>query len=625
MSIIEYEEDLVADVLKDFKERQEKRRPLELQWRLNMNFLMGNQFCSISPRGDVEDIEKQYFWQEREVFNHIAPIVETRLSKLARVKAKVCVRPSTSDEKDVNSAKFSTAVLDSICKENHWSELMSEANMWSETTGSVFYKVIWDCKKGKVVNKKSGLSEGDVSIAVCPPFEIFPENLAMQNLDKQNSLIHAKVMSVDEIKTMWGEDIEGEKINVFSLGNAEVLGGFGYNASVPKMDLETKKNSAIVIEKYEKPNFRFPNGRLIIVAGNKLLFCGDLPFVNSEDSKRGFPFVKQTCIDTIGGFFGTSIIERIIPVQRTYNTVKNRKHEYMNRIAMGILAVEDGSVDIENLEEEGLSPGKILIYRQGSTPPVMFNSGGVPNDFQTEESRLLQEFVMISGVSEVTTYSKLPSTVTSGTAISLLLQQDDTKISLTADSLRSAVREVGKHILRLYKQFGKNVRLKRIAGENGDVEMKAFCSNDIESDDLVFETANELEDTLASRKAMVLELYKMGLLTDSNGVLSNRTKTKIFEILGFGNWEDCRDLDEYHIKKAMRENEKMESEISNAMSVDSHKLHIDEHIKLLVSNQVSDNQKLKDRLLAHIKEHNEFLMLSSNENTLIEKFEEEET
>ncbi|MCM1043393.1 MAG: hypothetical protein NC350_04215, partial [Corallococcus sp.] len=47
-------EDVVADVKRDFAERQLARRPYELSWQLNMNFLMGNQYCAISPRGEIE-------------------------------------------------------------------------------------------------------------------------------------------------------------------------------------------------------------------------------------------------------------------------------------------------------------------------------------------------------------------------------------------------------------------------------------------------------------------------------------------------------------------------------------------------------------------------------------------
>ena len=38
---------------------------------------------------------------------------------------------------------------------------------------------------------------------------------------------------------------------------------------------------------------------------------------------------------------------------------------------MKILCVEDGSVDLDALEREPLRDGKILVYRQGATPPYV--------------------------------------------------------------------------------------------------------------------------------------------------------------------------------------------------------------------------------------------------------------
>ena len=82
--------------------------------------------------------------------------------------------------------------------------------------------------------------------------------------------------------------------------------------------------------------------------------------------------------------------------------------------------IEDGSVDIENIEDEGLSPGKILVYRQGSTPPSFMQAGSVPSDLSNEEDRLLQEFQLISGVSDLMRNSKvLNASNMSGVAIQL--------------------------------------------------------------------------------------------------------------------------------------------------------------------------------------------------------------
>ncbi len=76
------ENSLVEETLKDFERRAQERKSYDSQWQLNMNFYMGNQYCDVGYGGFVQEVDKQYFWQEREVFNHIAPIIDIRLSKL---------------------------------------------------------------------------------------------------------------------------------------------------------------------------------------------------------------------------------------------------------------------------------------------------------------------------------------------------------------------------------------------------------------------------------------------------------------------------------------------------------------------------------------------------------------
>ncbi len=618
----EREKKLVCEIIEDFKERREARRAIELNWRLNMNFAVGNQFARITPYGNIEEDGKRYFWQQREVYNHIAPILETRLSKLARVKAQATVRPATGDDRDVASAALATKLIAAVSKENSFYELLQQANSWSEITGTCFYKTVWDGSAGCAVDAQGKVKEGDVRISVCPPFEIFPENIAVADVDGQPSIMHARVLGADEVEKLWGKRVKGEELDVFSFENAPAAGGFGYGATAPSVSSK-KEDGVLVIEKYEAPSVRFPRGRLIIVGGEELLYIGDMPYLVGEDGEIGYPFSRQVCIENLGCFFGTSIVTRIIPVQRAYNAVKNRKHEYMNRLAAGVLAVEDGSVDTDGLEEEGLYPGKVLVYRQGSVPPAMMSAGQVPSEFAREEEKLLSEFVMISGVSEVTTYSQVPANVASGVAISLLLEQDDTRISLTADYLRDAVKRIGKHILRLYKQFVGEVRLKRVTGDNGDVEIAAFSREDFGSEDVVFDTVNEIEDTLSARRAMVYDLLKLGLFNESDGKLSNRTKVRLLDILGFGNWEAARDADEAHLNKAARENmELVNGEVAPDV-VDNHAIHIEEHTRLCVSKECGKDKKLHERVLRHIAGHREFSTLDEGVKRLTAEFDGE--
>lgn len=610
----EYDQ-LVKSVLDDFRKRQQDRKPLETQWRMNMNFYMGNQLCSIGYGGEIEDYEKQFFWQEREVFNHIAPIIEVRLAKLNKVRPKVTVFPASNDEEDINTARVSKKVLDSVSGKTFLKSKISQATKWSEVCGTAFYKIGWNNKLGQVVAKNEKgkkLRTGDVEISVCSPFEIYPDSNTCENLENCQSIIHARVYDAEEVKAMYDVDVKGKTINVFGF-DSNYLGGLGYIANGTKIVESKKQNSVLVIEKYEKPSENHPNGRLIIIASDELVYDGDLPYQNGCDGARIFPFVKQTSVELTGSFWGASVIDRLIPLQRAYNAVKNRKHEFLNRLSMGVLKVEDGSVDIENLEDEGLCPGKILVYRQGSTPPSYLSGESLSTSFSDEEEKLLDEFRNISGVSDVTDSRYLSSNL-SGVAMQLMVEQDEMRISASSDNIKACIREVARQVLMLYKEFATLPRLCRIVGENGEVELFYFNKNDISSDDISFETEIEAGESLAQKRQMIFDLLNAGLLTDKEGKVTNRMKSKILELLGFGIWENTQDLNDLHIKKANGENIKMsKGENISVCEIDDDELHINEHTAFMLSG---DFDRLKEKFnnieqifLAHIKEHKQKLNL----------------
>lgn len=612
---------LVEEIQKDFENRQKERKSFEAQWQLNNNFLIGNQYCFISLLNNVEDYDKKYFWQEREVFNHIAPIIDARLAELVAIRPKMSVIPASSEENDIKVAKLSKDILESTYQKHNLSKVIAEGTKWSEICGTVFYKVIWKNYKGKTIAKNAlggDVKEGDLEIVAVPPYEIFPEANCYSSLDECGSIMHAKAYSVESVKSIWGVDVKPEKVDVFSLDKRETLGGLGYNASQSKFSSTIKQDHAIVIEKYEAPTVKYPNGRLITVCQDKLLYMGELPFINGIDGKRTYPFIRQVSVDVPGCFWGSSIIERIIPVQRAYNAIKNRKHEYLNRLSMGVLTVEDGSVDTDSLEEDGLCPGKVLVYRQGSNPPDILKSDSVPVDFTKEEQRLLEEFNEISGVSDIfTDVSKITSNV-SGVTLQLMLEQAESKLTSTIDNIKYAVKEIAKHILRLYKQFATTPRLLKLSNK-GEVEVLYFNASDIGSEDIVFETENELGESLAQRRANIFEMLDKGLLYNSEGKISDYNKLKLLEMLGFGVWEDGVDIERLHIKHAESENMQFATNYNKVevMEIDDHELHIKTHTAYMLSNEYEEKLKkypnLKDKILAHIRVHKTFLAMENKE------------
>ena len=609
MKKVGYAEKLAKETLADFEERAMARKPFESQWQLNMNFYMGNKYSDVGFGGQVREVDKQYFWQEREIFNHIAPIVDIRLSKLSKIKPKITVFPATSEEVDIYSAKVGKRVLESVSSKMNFASKINQALKWSEICGTSFYKISWNADLGQIVAlEDSGkkIKSGEVDISVCSPFEIYPDSATHENLVDCQSIIHAKAYTVQQIKQMYGVDVEGKEVNVYTLGaTTNNLGGLGIGGIAKRVCETTRKNSALVIEKYVKPTEKYPNGRLIVVAGEKLVFDGDLPYINGVDGKREFPFVKQICHEEVGSFWGVSVIGRLIPIQRAYNAVKNRKHEYLNRLTMGVLAVEDGSVDIDNLEEEGLAPGKILVYRQGASAPKFLGGETLPADFEKEEEKLLKEFSTLSGTSEMGSMEHV-STSLSGVALELLIDENETRLKFTTDSVKDAIKTISKHILRLYKQFATMPRLVKIVGENGKLDVFYFKGNDLSSDDVQFDADNESNDTISQRRTMIFSLLDKGLLFDENGKLSSSMKAKVLENIGFGTWDNAIDLTELHMKNADQENFRIsEGEVVEVKKIDDDNLHLTQHISFMLKELYSKQfaPEIEQQFLAHIEMH----------------------
>lgn len=658
---IDYAEDVVAYVNNEYERRRTEKRPWEMQWRLNTAFLDGNQYLDIVPgMHSLQDAPKLFWWEEREVFNHIAPISETRIARFSRMQPILKVRPATGETADQASAKVSARLVDYTQNERMPKQIKQALFQWMECTGTVFIKNIWDPSLGQAVGtvaietetdqtpqrqelrlelpqgddlaiagKKAAdelernqnqdteedteentgavelqttgagthartlqvLREGDVHPIVTPPYEIFPDSPWNPTLENCRSILHVKAFHVDQVYELWGVRVNPEPIDAFSLqGSAIGGGGLGYGFGHKTPTIGSLSGFVLVKEMWEKPSLRYPRGRHIVVANDKALHYGPLPYLLGPDGQPGLPFVRIASIERPGCFWGRSIIERLIPIQRRYNALRNRKAEYLNRCAIGQLVVEQGSVDLEDAEENGAAPGHIHVYKKGFTPPRYLENPSLPHTFDTEEHTLLNEFTIISGVSEIARHSKAPSGVKSGVALSIAVEQDDTRISHTVGNYESGMVEAGKQWLRLYRQHAQQPRLLRSVGRDLEVELMYWSGNQIRSDDVIVETSALLAESPAQRRQMIYELLQMGLFNDPNTkALTKEGQHRIFELLEFGDWEFFDDSDKLQIKRADRENKFMSEGMPMPVSdVDDDVIHIQRHNRFRLTNEYAE-------------------------------------
>lgn len=600
---------IVQNIKEDFERRQKERKSFELSWELNMNFFVGNQYSYVSNTNEIAESEKRYYWENREVYNYIAPIIEARLSKLNKVSPILNVKPSSSNEDDFYSSKLAKLILQNVVDKNSLKKVIANATYWSEITGTSFYKVTWENDDGEIVGNVDGknIKNGDVKISFCTPFEIFPDSNGAYDIEDCNSIIEARVYPVDYVNEKYHKNFQGSDIDIFELGNNSFLSGMSGRSNITKINHSKKHNQTLVLEKYEKPNKKNPLGRLTIICEDTLLYDGELPYIVGDDNKRGYPFIRQVSSRQIGSFWGSSVIERCIPLQRAYNAIKNKKHEFIERLASGILTVEDGSVDTDNLENEGLAPGKILVYRNGATPPKFLEAGEIPNELKEEESRLVEELNILSSTSDMMISSAIPNKISSGTGLSMLIDQDNSRLTLAAENIRESMVQIGKLSLRLYKQFATTPRLYKVSDSTGSLQVSYWTNSDITSDDVILESNNELDDSATKLKNSILSLYEKGLFADENGKISSANKMKILHLFGINNFEQFEDLNDLHRARASKENLNILN-ICEPLEIDDHQIHILEHTRFLIADDSKNLEKSeREKLLNHIKQHKQKL------------------
>lgn len=585
----QFNEDYSDFVNKEYQKRQTERKAFETQWRLNMEFVNGNQYLDINPAsGSIEEVPRMLWHQEREVFNQIATILETRIAKISRQKPLLKTRPASVDDHDVSSAKISSMLLGSAWHEQDMDQNYEDFVSWLELTGTCFLKATWNTNKGRMIGQQMDqqgnpqtIREGDLDTVVVPPHEFFPDSSWRSGIKQCRSVIHAKAYHVDEILDMFGIEVEPEKVDVMTLQQSSGgIGGLGYGSGTFKSGQKTLENSAVVKEFYERPCRKYPQGRYIVVAGLKTLHSGPLPYMIGQDGEPDLPFVRTVSIDRPGCIWGHSIVERCIPIQRRYNALRNRKAEYLNLVTIGQWYAPIGSMD--EGQELVNEPGAVIWYRPGMNgakpEPVMWPS--LPSSFENEESVLLSEFTAISGVSELSRYSEAPSGVKSGVALGISKEQDDTRISTSVSRIANSSVVLGKMWLRLYRQFVQEQRVLRWIGGNREVDVREWTASDLRTDDVFIENLAALAETPAQRRQMVFDLLNAGLFVRPEmSTLTEEGRQKVFQLLEFGHWETGDEDDRYLQKsRARRENQ----DIMQGMSVmvqdfDDHQLHIEQH------------------------------------------------
>lgn len=618
-----YSDDIVSMIHSELQRRRDERAVYELQWTLNANFLAGNQNIDIDMSANrlVEETSVEIKDNERQVFNRIAPLMDTRHANLKSVNYDMVVNPRTDEADDEAKAKVSTKLLQYCQDKTDFASQKDKLIAWTELCGTAFTISWWDKNAGELIAKcieeidgidsegnpcriasESDVKSGDIDFGLLSAYEVFPDSLEVQEIGDQHDIITEQVLDVEKIKDIYGVDVDPVSVETYQLTPVPTgTTGHGRKNTVLGVSHGTRDGCEKVITYYENPTKKYPRGRLIIVIADKIAFYGELP-------GGVMPIVAFKSKVMPGLFYGKSPIQDLIPLQRMYNRVENKILDYIHTTANAPWLTPEGSINIDAIEQTGgIESGSIVEYNPALGKPEIVAYPNPPSVLSEKSAKIAQDMEYTAGVSQLMVYGSAASAA-SGAALDTRREIDMTRMSLTADNIRDGVIAMAKIWLLLNKEFSTGYRTMLVAGGNDVGSVFAWCADDINSFDVTFSAENELRHSKDKQREDFIQLYQLGAFTDEKGQISREFKRKMRELYNMGNMNDINDIDDIQDNNAKRENVYFGAGVvPKRYKYDDDAIHLEVHLRYVLS---AEFRKLRERAPElcelfdqHIEEH----------------------
>jgi len=516
--------------------------PYEMQSYINIAYYAGKQWL-IWDSGNKRLMEAPKApGQTRYTGNRIKKIVRTELSKIFKNKPIMQVIPASNNDDDIDASQIGDKVVEWMEYEYNLRGRDKKLATWGLTTNIVFMEPYLDMSLGEdIQDPETGewMKSGDVNFDIVSLFEC-KFDPAAKEWDEVRWFCKMKPKDVDWIKEVYGIEVKPEKgieeANIFESQLRNI------NANWNSTTGKEMTNHAIVKEYWEMPSSKYPKGRRITTAGDKVLdYVEDIGFGEEDTTKRILPFFPFIHINIPGRVQGQSIIEDLIPIQREYNITRSKIIEYQKKQA-GKWVVQEESLtsDITDNDQQ------IIEYQAGFEAPRLVQPGNLSSDTYKNLEQLIEEFYFISGQQEVT-HGATPPGVTSGVAIQFLQEQDDTVMAPTIENYIDCKQKYMSYALKIIRFNYKYERTLKLVGKNKEVELLSFIGSQLTSTDVRIQEGSMFQTSKAGKQQWIMNLVQSGLLNPQ------ADKEMIFKMLELGIDDDLYDNTEIDRNQAQTE------------------------------------------------------------------------
>lgn len=605
-------------------------RPFVLSGELNKGYIQGYQYKRINERTlAIEGLKNTHgLYLERKIFNRMLPIYLTRYGILSQNQPIVGFKGTDNREETITNAIEGNKFLETFKKDINFTAKYKKAIQGADIFGLVWFKTGIDWSKGdEILTKEITITkpddnnfkakgvrtvrEGRTFIDVIPMHEILVDSLSVESMEDINELVHRRMFSLEYIRKRWGFEARAEDID-------------------PRYFLDTSRYSdndryeqnkyAYVYEYYRKPDALYPNGQFIVLINDTILYEGELPYRNAYN-KRTIPFVPMNLQTVPNHLVSVTVYSQIIPIQDTYNSIKNRLLEHINHLAIGQMYVwKDSLVNPDSVTNK---PGQFIMIKRNAKRPEPVQKAQVGSEIINYLKSIEEDMLVTAGLSQISAYGMSKSSVRTDGVADKIGEADQNKLTNAIDSIGESLINLFKQVLYVEKERQASLReIMKLA--KLDSYMVKYNLGELDPENLEIVNREFLMQSDQARQLRMTQAANLGVYNPQSG-LSYITKLEILDALNSGYLKDTLDPIERASHDQIAEEhsdilDKIDVEVNDW---DNHEQHILEHSLFRMSAKVR-NLKKKDEamyqyvssiLQKHITEHSKYKQDSQSQQT----------
>ncbi len=549
-----------SDDVREFVEQVNSRLAAARRWRSryhqgwaeSLAFYEGQQWAVWSETLSTMVQGDDPSYRVRLVDNQITSLLQLVAAKRARVQHVTTAAPNNPKaEEDVAAATAATHILRHVERVTGFAQTRLEIELMAALYGTCFIQVAWDASAEAAIgitDPDTGLVVhggydriGEFSIRAFSPWAVYaaPHTrwddvhwCAVAQLVPRASLRAIYGNAVDYAAAEAGGCAEPDLLReqrVASLHNqVEGTGGAGFDVQEDASNYQEQDDPESMmlmhVQYWEKPCPNYPDGRFAQLIGDVLVSPLGLPLPNP---RKRLPIIPVVGMWTPGTYYGIGWVQLLIAQQRRLNRTESRVAE-----ALDLMGNPKWAAPMESAIEEGTltnEPGEVVFYSVAGGPPTPMAPPQLMTGMIDYPERIAARMKEIAGVHEISSRAGVPSGVTSGYAIKLIQEGDDTRQGLGVKWSGIAIQNMSRLVLEMAQVLYDLPRFVQVLGRGGNVdEALAIQSADISgATDVLLEESDGTQGTIEAKRQRILEYRGAGLFD-----LPLEMQIMLFELMG---------------------------------------------------------------------------------------------